>query len=63
MREHTLTVLQYKKVCKDFSQYATTEEGKALCENLKPMSNDIEEIVNLVEMIAFVYCNNLFPLH
>lgn len=47
MREHTLAVLQYKKVCKDFSQYATTEEGKTLCENLKPISNDIEEIEKL----------------
>ncbi len=46
MKEHTLEVLQYKRVCKDFSQYAITEEGKALCENLRPTSN-IEEIKRL----------------
>ena len=46
MKEHTLEVLQYKRVCKDFSQYAITEEGKALCENLKPTSN-IEKIENI----------------
>lgn len=46
MKEHTLELLQYKRVCKDFSQYAITEEGKALCENLKPTSN-IEKIENI----------------
>ena len=46
MKEHTLELLQYERVCKDFSQYAVTEEGKALCENLKPMSN-IKEIERL----------------
>ncbi|MGP1438495.1 MAG: endonuclease MutS2, partial [Treponema sp.] len=46
MKEHTLKLLQYKRVCELFSHYATTEEGKALCENLKPSSN-INEIARL----------------
>ena len=46
MKEHTIELLQYKKVCKEFSLYAKTAEGKALCENLKPTSN-IEQIKKL----------------
>ncbi|MGP1439781.1 MAG: endonuclease MutS2 [Treponema sp.] len=46
MKEHTLELLQYKRVCKDFSQHAITEEGKVLCENIKPTS-EISKIENI----------------
>ena len=46
MKEHTIELLQYKRVCKEFSQYAITEDGKLLCENISPTSN-IEEIKKL----------------
>lgn len=43
MREHTLELLQYERVCSEFSHHAITEEGRLFCQNIKPISN-IEEI-------------------
>ena len=51
MKEHTLELLQYKRICKDFSSQAITEEGKVLCESIKPTFN-IKEIERLK------YCGN-----
>lgn len=58
MKEHSLEVLEYKKIIKMTSQKAATKIGKEIIENLKPVNNSdyikerLAEVTALKAMIA-----------
>ena len=43
MKQHTLDLLQYQKVCNLISHYCILDEGRLFCQNVKP-SKDINKI-------------------